>query len=324
MSRATAGPAVSSEGEIRGRQMAVFLSYSDSRQDTVEHVARYLARHGVDTWYAPRDIPAGAVWDEAIYRAIRDSDALVLLFDSSADTSKHVKREISIADAAEIPIRWLRLENVQPQKLGYYLSSTQWIDWLDKRDDALERLSRSLPTRTPSIPASAQVPSTTEPAPAPTASAGPLPSLSQDTFLARIADAPFRAAMKDVFAACEKQGLVIFWGTGGVSLRLPTPDRAAPLSIGWAFPDGGSFHGAKYLSLGVHLAGLRQTPSVVDQVNHFVTTVGSIPGATTVRSKALDAYYFHPAIVHEVTPALVAALGSLATSVWGLRATTTV
>ncbi|ORB68784.1 toll/interleukin-1 receptor domain-containing protein [Mycolicibacterium tusciae] len=124
--------------------MAVFLSYHNSRLETVAHVANYLARHQIDTWYAPRDIPSGAVWGQAIANAIRNCDALVLLFDASADTSKHIHREVDLADRAHIPIHWLRLDDVEPDELNYYLGTIQWIDWLDKRDEALDRLVRTL------------------------------------------------------------------------------------------------------------------------------------------------------------------------------------
>lgn len=90
------------------------------------------------------DVPAGAVWDEAIAQAIRSADALVLLFCASADSSAHVKREVMLADRAKVPIYWLRLERVEPDKLGYLLGTTQWIDWLDTRDATLESLVRDL------------------------------------------------------------------------------------------------------------------------------------------------------------------------------------
>ncbi|NCD18394.1 MAG: toll/interleukin-1 receptor domain-containing protein [Actinobacteria bacterium] len=127
--------------------MAVFISYHNSRSETVEHVVRYLQRHGIEAWYAPRNIPPGATWDEAIVSAIRSSEALVLLFDASADASKQIKREIHTADEHGIPIRWLRLEQIQPSGLEFFLGMTQWIDWLDARDEALEQLVASLPSR---------------------------------------------------------------------------------------------------------------------------------------------------------------------------------
>jgi hypothetical protein len=143
--------------------MAVFLSYHNSRLETVEHVAKYLARHQIDAWYAPRDIPSGANWGQAITTAIRQSDALVLLFDLSADTSRHVQREVDLADREGIPIHWLKLEAIEPDNLNYYLGTIQWIDWLDKRDEALERLVRSLPR-----------PSQTPPSPTPAPAAAPV------------------------------------------------------------------------------------------------------------------------------------------------------
>ncbi|TLF75989.1 TIR domain-containing protein [Nocardia cyriacigeorgica] len=124
--------------------MAVFISYHSSKRAVVEHMATYFARHDISTWYAPRDVPPGSSWDEAISHAIKESTALVLLFCSSADSSVHVKREIHLADKAKIPIYWVRLEKVQPERLGYYLAPTQWVDWLDQRDSTLDSLVSDL------------------------------------------------------------------------------------------------------------------------------------------------------------------------------------
>jgi hypothetical protein len=124
--------------------VAVFISYHSSKRPVVEHVATYFARHDISTWWAPRDIPPGSDWDEAISSAIKNSTALVLLFCASADSSVHVKREVHLADKAKIPIYWVRLEQVQPERLGYYLSSTQWVDWLDRRDGTLDSLVKDL------------------------------------------------------------------------------------------------------------------------------------------------------------------------------------
>lgn len=120
--------------------MTVFISYHHSKLDVAEHIAAYFQRRGIATWYAPRDVHPGRDWDTAISDAIRSSSALVLLFCSDADASRHVKRELSLADSARVPVYWLRLERVEPDKLGYFLSATQWIDWIDDRDQTLESL----------------------------------------------------------------------------------------------------------------------------------------------------------------------------------------
>lgn len=124
--------------------MTVFLSYHNSKQDVVEHLSAYLLRAGIPSWFAPRDIAPGATWDTAIADAIRQSRALVLLFCKQADASQHVKRELHLADRHGIPVYWVRLERVEPERLGYFLSSTQWIDWLDNRDATLESLVADL------------------------------------------------------------------------------------------------------------------------------------------------------------------------------------
>ncbi|MET8797916.1 TIR domain-containing protein [Nocardia sp. NPDC004568] len=147
--------------------MAVFISYHSSKRTVVEHIARYFLRRGVSTWWAPRDIPPGSQWDEAISAAIREASALVLLFCASADSSVHVKREVALADRAGIPIYWVRLEQVEPERLGYYLSPTQWVDWLDRRDSTLENLVHDL--KNPAVGGSGPAPAAdrpgTEPAP---------------------------------------------------------------------------------------------------------------------------------------------------------------
>lgn len=126
------------------KQGAIFLSHHSSQAELVAHLARYLEKKGLTTWYAPRNIRSGEEWDVAIDQAIKNCKAVVLLFCSQADASIQVKREISLADKFKKPVFWLRVENVEPQRLSYFLTSTQWLDWLDKRDDTLEKLVKDI------------------------------------------------------------------------------------------------------------------------------------------------------------------------------------
>lgn len=118
----------------------IFLSHHSSKLELVHHLSRYLEKNGLETWYAPRNIPSGRIWDEAIHEAIKECKAVVLLFCALADTSPQVKRELSLADRYNKPVFWIRVERVEPDKLSYFLTSTQWFDWLDARDDTLEQL----------------------------------------------------------------------------------------------------------------------------------------------------------------------------------------
>ena len=125
-------------------EKTVFLSHHSSKRELVAHVARYLEKNDIHAWYAPRDIRSGEEWDEAIHEAIRTCTAVVLLFCAQADASRQVKRELSLADKYKKPVFWLRVEKVEPNNLSYFLTATQWLDWLDSRDDTLEKLVQDL------------------------------------------------------------------------------------------------------------------------------------------------------------------------------------
>ena len=121
-------------------EQKIFLSYHSSKVELVEHLAKYLERNGIKSWYAARNIRSGEEWDESIHNAIKNCTAVVLLFCSQADASIQVKREMSLADKYKKPVFWLRIERVEPNNLSYFLSATQWLDWLDMRDITLEKL----------------------------------------------------------------------------------------------------------------------------------------------------------------------------------------
>lgn len=118
----------------------IFISYHSSKVELAAHVSKYMKNHGIDAWYAEKSIRSGEQWDEAIHAAIKNCCAVVLLFCSSADASIQVKRELSLADRYKKPVFWLRVERVEPNNLSYFLTSTQWLDWLDCRDATLEKL----------------------------------------------------------------------------------------------------------------------------------------------------------------------------------------
>ena len=135
----------------------IFLSHHSSKFELVTHLSRYLERNGLNTWYAPRNIHSGEVWDEAILNAIKKCKAVILLFCAQADSSRQVKRELALADKYKKSVFWLRVEKVEPNNLSYFLTSTQWLDWLDERDDTLDQLVRdisqlSINNSTPFIP----------------------------------------------------------------------------------------------------------------------------------------------------------------------------
>lgn len=122
----------------------IFLSYHSSKVELVQHLSNYLEKNAITTWYAAKSIRSGEQWDEAIHCAIKSCKAVVLLFCAQADASIQVKRELSLADKYKKPVFWLRVERVEPNNLSYFLTSTQWLDWLDTRDATLEKLIKDI------------------------------------------------------------------------------------------------------------------------------------------------------------------------------------
>ncbi|MEO0590800.1 MAG: toll/interleukin-1 receptor domain-containing protein [Pseudomonadota bacterium] len=118
----------------------VFLSHHSSQHVVAKHLKDVLAKHGIEAWLASEDVPPGQPFDVAVTEAIEQTDAIVLLFCAEADKSRHVKREISMAESHSKLILPVRLEKIAPQGLAYWLQDYQWVEWFERRDEALERL----------------------------------------------------------------------------------------------------------------------------------------------------------------------------------------
>lgn len=109
----------------------VFISYATDDRPVAEKVCDALERGGIKCWIAPRDVPFGADYEEAIVSGIASSRLLVLVLSSHSNASPHVKREIQCAYAERYnkPVVPVRIEGVvYNQALSYYLGSAQWLD----------------------------------------------------------------------------------------------------------------------------------------------------------------------------------------------------
>lgn len=129
-------------------------------------------------------------------------------------------------------------------------------------------------------------------------------------FLAALTDGPYRHALGDVLAACTALGIEIKWRSKGASIRIVTPDRKQPLSIGWLLPEGSHWYGARFLSFGVDHASLDETPSVRDAVLRFTERISKVHGATPVGTK-VHAYTFGPSALPSAVQELRGVLESL-------------
>lgn len=110
--------------------------------------------------------------------------------------------------------------------------------------------------------------------------------------------------------------LVLQWYSNGASIRLRTPDRNEPLSIGWVFLEGAGWYRARHVTLGADEASLTQTPSVAQAVREYRRRVQSLPGAVPVGGK-LDAYMLLPNDFPAVKDQVLQTLEELVTQVAG-------
>jgi TolB-like protein len=112
-----------------GRALTVFISYASQDAAVANSIVESLEQQGLVCWIAPRDVKPGALYADAIVRAINDANAMVLVLSASAVVSAHVGREVERAASKHKPIFGLRIDAAPlSPELEYFLSNSQWID----------------------------------------------------------------------------------------------------------------------------------------------------------------------------------------------------
>jgi adenylate cyclase len=107
----------------------VFISYASQDAAVAAALVESLERHGIACWIAPRNVKAGALYADAIVRAISAARAFVLVLSESAIASSHVSKEIERASSKKRPIIALRIDSAPlTPALEYFLSESQWVE----------------------------------------------------------------------------------------------------------------------------------------------------------------------------------------------------
>jgi TolB-like protein/Tfp pilus assembly protein PilF len=152
----------SASGGVTSR--TVFLSYASHDAEIANTVCRELESRGIRCWIAPRDVAPGALYADAIVRAINESKVLLIVLSQSAVASSHVGKEVERASSKHKQIIALRIDAAPlTPALEYFLSESQWIDVaalgmpvaLAKLADAVGRDSTTSPTSNPALGAAA-------------------------------------------------------------------------------------------------------------------------------------------------------------------------
>lgn len=127
------------EGQTEKKQYHhdVFISYAQQDKPVADAVCAKLEARNIRCWIAPRDVPPGKDFPEAIIDGIEGGRIVVVIFSAHANSSPHVLRELTNAvNKARIIIPF-RIEDVLPSKSMEYLISVP--HWLDAVTPPLER-----------------------------------------------------------------------------------------------------------------------------------------------------------------------------------------
>lgn len=121
-----------------------------------------------------------------------------------------------------------------------------------------------------------------------------------DDLLAVVAEEDYRHQLRDLFEGLGRiEGLTIYWGTSGCSLRVPLSNRA-PLSIGWIFPPGpGRWMGLKDVTLGWYedANGLALPESARQALEQYAADLAELHGGEKPGSGSIKGLTFPPAVV---------------------------
>lgn len=106
----------------------IFISYSSEDQKLAFNLCDFLESNGIDCWIAPRNIQAGEDYSAEIVAAIKQCQALLLIFSENANVSRHVASEIDRAFNHSIPIIPFKIGEFKlSNTFEYYLSKCHWI-----------------------------------------------------------------------------------------------------------------------------------------------------------------------------------------------------
>jgi hypothetical protein len=106
----------------------VFISHSHQDLPAAELMVKALEERGVICWVAPRDVPAGGSYAEALLNAIESASCFVLIYSEHSNVSSHVLREVERALKFGLNIVPVRFDESSPSKsLDYLLATVHWL-----------------------------------------------------------------------------------------------------------------------------------------------------------------------------------------------------
>ena len=125
----------------------VFISYSHKDKKVVDAICHFLEDKKIRCWIAPRDIPAGQEYAEAIETAINNVNAFILVCSSHSLHSQFVRKETNLAVSDNKSIIPFLIEDCSLDGTGMrlYINDRQWIDAVScSKKAALDKLAKAV------------------------------------------------------------------------------------------------------------------------------------------------------------------------------------
>jgi hypothetical protein len=145
----------------------------------------------------------------------------------------------------------------------------------------------------------------------------PAAQTGEAELLDSITNDEYRLALQRIFDACRASGLTFSWGIRGASIRVPTQDRAEPLSIAWIFSPDSTYNwsGLSHLTLGYDKDSLATRPSVKDRVEQYAAEAIRLPDGKPARGKTIVGATFEPSSVVSLEAQLIALITETVASI---------
>jgi hypothetical protein len=123
----------------------IFISYSSKDQEIAETIYEALEARGYNCWIACRDVRAGENFQEAIVKALRSAQVMLLVFTSNANNSDEIKKELVLAGRHRVTVVPVRVEDVVPNDaFTYEFATRQWVDLFKDWEREIEQLATQL------------------------------------------------------------------------------------------------------------------------------------------------------------------------------------
>jgi ABC-type amino acid transport substrate-binding protein len=115
---------------------SVFISYARADEAVAQRICEELEHRAISCWIAPRNVPAGMDYGQAIMDGIKNCRVMLVLLSEDSGQSRYVAREVERAvthNAALLPVRLSDIEI--PVRLEFFLGSCQWFDLFNPQEN---------------------------------------------------------------------------------------------------------------------------------------------------------------------------------------------